>query len=306
MIDLALQGQTPAARNKIGPGVDVEITPELRAFLYRYDAHTPLEIEARVLRNGPALVRERLMFSSINLARVPALLTYDPGTPAPRPVLMIQHGIMSSKDDPRLGDLAAAWAPYGFACLTIDAPLHGERAAGAFDVLTLLTQPYTGMRFIVQNVIDLRRAVDVVESRPDLDQRRVAYVGFSMSTFLGVQFVAMEPRVRAACLALGGAGLFHFMASTVPGERRGDQETVASLVDPLHYAGLIAPRPVLQVNSQTDKVVPAALGHMLYGALAEPKRMIWFHGAHGELPEDVLREMRLFLSDSLDLERVSQ
>jgi dienelactone hydrolase len=283
----------------------VEITPELRAFLYRYDAHTPLQIESRRVRHGSGLVRERLVFSSINLARVPALLTYDPATPAPRPVLMIQHGIMSSKDDPRLGDLAAAWASYGFACLTIDAPLHGERAAGAFDVLSLLTQPYTGMRFVVQNVIDLRRTVDLIESRPDLDERRIAYVGFSMSTFLGVQFVAMEPRVRAACLALGGAGLFHVLASTVPRERRGDQEIVASLVDPLHYAGLIAPRPVLQVNSETDQIVPAALGHMLFGALAEPKRVIWFNGAHGEFPDEVLREMRLFVTDSLDLERAA-
>jgi cephalosporin-C deacetylase-like acetyl esterase len=219
---------------------------------------------------------------------------------------MIQHGIMSSKDDPRLGDLAAAWAPYGFACLTIDAPLHGERAAGAFDVLSLLTQPYTGMRFVVQNVVDLRRAVDVIETRSDLDEQRIAYVGFSMSTFLGVQFVAMEPRIRAACLALGGAGLFHFFASTATDGRRADQEAVASLVDPLHYAALIAPRPVLQVNSETDQIVPAALGHMLYGALAEPKRIIWFRGAHGEFPDDVLREMRLFLTDSLDPDRTAR
>jgi fermentation-respiration switch protein FrsA (DUF1100 family) len=77
-------------------------------------------------------------------------------------------------------------------------------------------------------------------------------------------------------------------------------------VDPLHYAGLIAPRPVLQVNSETDQVVPAALGHMLYSALAEPKRIIWFQGAHGEFPDDVLREMRLFLTDSLDLDRASK
>lgn len=284
----------------------MEATPELREFLYRYDQHAPLEVEGGTVRSVNGVTRERLTFASINLARVPALLTYDPTTPAPRPVLMIQHGLMSSKDDPRLGDLAAAWAPYGFACLTIDAPLHGERAAGAFDVLALLSQPYTGLRFVVQNVVDLRRAVDLIEARADLDARRIAYVGFSMSTFLGVQFVAMEPRVRAACLALGGAGLFHFLASTAAGDRRADQELVAALVDPLHYAGLIAPRPVLQVNSETDQVVPAALGHMLYSALAEPKRIIWFQGAHGEFPDEVLREMRLFLSDSLDPDRASK
>ena len=284
----------------------MDVTPELRELLFRYDPAAPLEIESSVAALDGGLRRERLTFSSINLARVPALLTYDPTTPAPRPVLIIQHGVGSSKDDPRLANLAAAWAPYGFACLTIDAPLHGERAVGAFDVLGLLTLPYTGLRFVVQNVVDLRRAVDLIAARPDLDSGRVAYVGFSMSTFLGAQFVALEPRVRAACLALGGAGLFHYFASQAPAERRADQQLVASLVDPLHFAGMIAPRPVLQVNSETDQVVPAALGHMLYGALAEPKRIVWYRGAHGEVPDDVLREMRLFLTDALDPDRVAK
>ena len=282
----------------------MNVTPELREFLFRYDRSAPLLVDSGAKTEQHGIVRERLSYASINLARVPALLTYDPTTPSPRPVLMIQHGLRSSKDDPRLGDLAAAWAPYGFACLTVDAPLHGERAIGEFELMALLAQPYTGLRFVVQNVVDLRRAVDLIEERSDLATDRIAYVGFSMSTLLGVQFVALEPRLRAACLALGGAGLFHFFASQQGAATRADVELVASLVDPLHFAGLIAPRPVLQVNSETDQVVPAALGHMLYSALAEPKQIIWYRGQHGEMPDDVLREMRLFLTDSLDPGRI--
>jgi pimeloyl-ACP methyl ester carboxylesterase len=278
----------------------MHVTPELREFIFRYDSHAPLAIETLETEAGQNLVRERLTYESANHARVPAVVTFDPETPSPRPALIIQHGLHSSKDDPRLAELAAAWAPYGFAILTIDAPLHGERATGELDVMKLLGQPYTGLRFVVQNVIDLRRAVDMLHARPDIADHRIAYVGFSMSTFLGVQFVALEPRVRAACLALGGAGLFHFFASQSDAGSRDDLELVASLVDPLHFAGLIAPRPVLQVNSETDQIVPAALGHMLYGALQEPKRAIWFQGEHGEVPDDVLREVRLFLTDALD------
>lgn len=278
----------------------MQVTPELREFLFRYDNHAPLAVETATAESGPNLVRERLIFTSINQARVPAILTYDPHTPAPRSALMIQHGLHSSKDDPRLAELTAAWIPYGFAVLTIDAPLHGERAAGELDVMNLLGQPYTGLRFVVQNIVDLRRAVDLLHERPDIAGHRIGYVGFSMSTFLGAQFVALEPRVSAACFALGGAGLFHVVSSQAADGSRDNLELVASLLDPLHYAGLIAPRPVLQVNSETDQIIPAALGHMLYGALHEPKRAIWYQGQHGEVPDDVLREMRLFLTDALD------
>lgn len=277
----------------------MDVTPELREFLFRYDQGEPLKVQGVTTQDG-GVVRERLSYASINGMRVPAVLTYAPQTTAPRPVLMVQHGLHSSKDDRRIADLATVWAGYGFAILTTDAPLHGERAAGAdVDLMALLTHPYSGLRFVIQSVVDLRRAVDLIDSRPDLDAGRIAYVGFSMSTFLGVQFVALEPRVRAAIFALGGAGLFHVFAGRQSGAQKAAQETVASLVDPLHFAALIAPRAVLQVNSETDEVAPAALGHMLYGALQEPKRIIWYRAAHGDLSEPVLAEMRLFLEDAL-------
>lgn len=278
----------------------MEITPELREFLFRYDQGEPLATQGVTTQLGSGVLRERLSYRSINGVRVPAALTYKSDSPAPRPVLIVEHGLNSSKDDRRIADLSAVWTGYGFAILTIDAPLHGERAAGAdVDLMALLTHPYSGLRFVVQFVVDLRRAVDLIASRPDLDANRIAYIGFSMSTFLGVQFVALEPRVRAAIFALGGAGLFHFFASRQSGEQKAAQELVASLVDPLHFAGLIAPRPVLQVNSETDEVVPAALGHMLHGALQEPKRIIWYRASHGDISEPVLAQMRLFLEDAL-------
>src|SRR5215211_7927587 len=168
----------------------MHVTPELREFLFRYDRHAPLAVETVKSEAGQNLVRERLIFASVNQARVPAILSFDPNTPAPRPALMIQHGLHSSKDDPRLAELTAAWTPFGFAVLTIDAPLHGERSEGELDLMSLLGQPYTGLRFVVQNVVDLRRAVDLLHERPDIAGHRIAYVGLSMSTFLGVQFVA--------------------------------------------------------------------------------------------------------------------
>lgn len=278
----------------------MQATPEMREFLFRYDPLLPLDAASDGPRPFGPVVRERVSFGSINQMRVPALLTYSPTAPRPLPVLLIQHGVNQSKDDERLGTLAADWATHGFACITSDAPLHGERGSGGdFDLVGMLSLPYEGLRYVVQSTVDLRRTIDFVAARPDLDERRVGYVGFSMSAILGVPFVAMEPRARAACLAFGGAGLFHFVTSRAAPEVRADVQLVADLIDPLHYAPLIAPRPVLQVNSDTDAVIPAALGHMLHSALSQPKSMLWYSGTHGEAPEHVFREMRLFLEGTL-------
>lgn len=277
----------------------MNVTDELRDLLYRYDRGLPLAPAVAAKERGGGLVEERFSYASVRDTRVPGVLVYRRDAPPPRPALVIQHGLNSGKDDQRLAWLRAAWAGHGFACVTIDAPLHGDRADSPLDVLALFARPYSGLHFVQQSVIDLRRLVDYLAERGDIARDRLAYVGFSMSTFLGVQFVAVEPRVRAACFAMGGAGLFHFLVSRAPEATRADQELVAQLVDPLHYAPRIAPRSVLQVNGTADQTVPAALGHMLHSALREPKRVIWYPGRHGELPEATVAEMRLFLQDAL-------
>jgi fermentation-respiration switch protein FrsA (DUF1100 family) len=142
--------------------------------------------------------------------------------------------------------------------------------------------------------------VDWIRTRADLDAERIGYVGFSMGTILGVQFVAMEPAVRAAVFALGGAGLLHYLAAQAPAVQRHDHEAVADALDPVHYAPLIAPRPVLTVNGTRDPVIPPALGHALYGCLREPKRAIWYDGGHGDIPHQHIHEMRAFLEEHLD------
>lgn len=275
------------------------VTDELRDLLFQYDRAMPLAPAVTAVDEADGLVQERFTVAGGYDERVPGVLVYHRDGPPARPALLIQHGLNSGKDDTRLVVLRAAWAARGFACVSIDMPAHGDRARGPLDVLGMFARPFSGLHFVQQTVIDLRRTVDYLATRADVAAGRLGYVGFSMSTFLGVQFVAIEPRVRAACLALGGAGLFHFLVSRVPEAERADQETVAQLVDPLHWAPRIAPRSVLQVNGLNDTIVPAALGHMLFSALREPKRALWYPGGHDGLPEPIIAEMFEFLDQAL-------
>ena len=271
---------------------------ERRAALFAYDPIAPLAVARHARTVAAGLVEERFSYRGLD-QRVPAVLTAPAGGCSAAPVLLIQHGLNSGKDDERLAALRRAWAGAGFACLTIDAPRHGERAVGPLDLAALLADPAAGLRFVQETVLDLRRLLDCLGERDDLDTSRIGYCGFSMSTLLGVQFVAVEQRVGAACFAMGGAGLFHALAARVAAAERAAHEQVADLIDPLHFASWIAPRPVLQVNGLADEVIPALLGHMLQGALREPKEMVWYAGGHGELPDDTVATMRRFFAGAL-------
>jgi len=275
------------------------LTPAQRRLLFTYDRDLPLDPHGGAIAEAEGVRSERFSFASTHGQRVPAVLCRPQTAPAPLPVLVVGHGAGASKDDPVMQALFRHWAGAGFACLAIDAPFHGERAGRRVDPTALLRRPYAGMHLVQQAVVDTRRAVDWAETRPDLDAARLAYVGFSMGTILGVQFVAMEPRVRSAVFALGGAGLLHYLAALAPAEARPDAETVADACDPMHYAPLIAPRPVLMVNGLKDEVIPPALGHMLYNSLNEPRRAIWYDGGHGDIPHAHLQAMREFLLETL-------
>jgi dipeptidyl aminopeptidase/acylaminoacyl peptidase len=274
------------------------LTPEQRAVLFRYDRKSPVAKTVSVAEADGVRV-ERFTFQSTHGQQVPAVLYQPLGGPARPPVVLVGHGAGSSKDDPVMRPLFEHWAQAGIACLSIDSPFHGERAERVIDPTALLMRPFSGLHFVVQNAVDLMHAVDWVETRKDLDASRLGYVGFSMGTILGVQFVAMEQRVRAAVFALGGAGLLHYFAAQAPVENRSDHNMVAEACDPMHYAPLIAPRPVLMVNGLKDEIIPPVLGHVLYNSLREPRRAIWYEGGHGEIPHEHIHEMRKFLEGAL-------
>jgi formylglycine-generating enzyme required for sulfatase activity/dienelactone hydrolase len=56
----------------------------------------------------------------------------------------------------------------------------------------------------VEEYKDLARAVDYIETRPDLDHQRLAYYGVSHGARLGPVMLALETRFRAAVLVGGG------------------------------------------------------------------------------------------------------
>src|SRR3546814_18594837 len=58
----------------------------------------------------------------------------------------------------------------------------------------------------MQAVQDLMRTVDYLQTREDVRADAIGYNGVSMGTRIGVPFIALDPRVRAASLFVGGSG----------------------------------------------------------------------------------------------------
>ncbi|MCS7191073.1 MAG: alpha/beta hydrolase, partial [Fimbriimonadales bacterium] len=77
---------------------------------------------------------------------------------------------------------------------------------------------------------------------------------------------------------------------------------VMDVVDPIHWVGRIAPRPVLFINGDADNIVPVESNKALHEAAREPKKIVWYKGGHVPPPSDwftVVNEVTRWLDTHL-------
>ena len=140
-----------------------------------------------------------ISYASPRGGRVPGYLVVPAG-PGPFAGIIFMHGAGGS----RAGVLSQAimYARTGAVSLAIDAPMSGGRAIPGEQFLDYRKPERTRDAFI-QTVVDLRRGVDLLLSRPDVDPKRLAYVGGSFGAFVGGVLSGVEKRIRAYALRFG-------------------------------------------------------------------------------------------------------
>ncbi len=253
---------------------------------YDYDRSLPLDIEQKQVEDTPAFTKYHLWYTSAHDQRVSAEL-WVPKTPGPHPAVIVQHGYGDSKDVDYVQGPAGILAGQGFVAIAIDAQYHGERARKGMEQ-ALFNPASVAMRdAFVQTVIDQRRAVDVLFTRPEVDPKRIGYWGASMGGFLGAVFCGVEPRIKSVVLVVTGGGL----AKRLGTKMSALATRAATVIEPANWVGMIAPRPLLMLNGTKDTSIPRPATELLYAAAREPKRIIWYESGHHDIPiEPVMKE----------------
>jgi len=118
-----------------------------------------------------------------------------------------------------------------------------------------LGQPNFWREMNIQWSKDLSRAIDYLETRPDIDREKLAFHGGSLGAAQGPRLTAVETRFRASILLMGG------FFEKVPPE-----------VDPLHFAPR-AKVPTLMLNGREDFLFPLQTSQLpLFRLLGTPER----------------------------------
>ena len=159
-----------------------------------FKAKGPPDVKVvRTQKRGDVTVTE-LTYTSPVEGPVPALLVRPPGR-GPFPAILFQHWGEGTKTE--FLDEALSLARAGVVSLLVDAPFVRPD-----PWRRPMSGPQAGDTFR-QSVVDLRRAVDVLASRSEVDGKRLAYVGHSFGATVGGALAGVEPRLRAFVLMAG-------------------------------------------------------------------------------------------------------
>lgn len=247
--------------------------------LFSYDVSAPLNLQQTVESTNNGVEVSSISFSSPGGGLVTGMM-WDPVTrPGPRPGMVLMHGLPGSASN--MAGAGQNYARYGAVVIAIDAPWN-HRAAPPY--LTITEQDRAEQ---IQVVKDLQRAVDVLRSRPNVDDGRIAYVGFSWGGATGALFVGIERRLEAAALVVGHGGQVshatgpegHKLIAGLPCARRVAWVRAMAPIEPIRFVGH-ANVPLLLQNGTSDEFIPTADAAELHAAAPQPKTIRWYTAGH--------------------------
>jgi dienelactone hydrolase len=220
--------------------------------LFAYDGSAPLRVaDAGVVNHHYPIRIHDVSYASPRSGRVHAYLVVPPGK-GPFPAVIWAHGSGGTRRDLIL---PATWfAARGSVQLVVDDPFERDP--------TLNSASDARQRgAIVQEVLDLRRSVDLLDSLPYVDTKRIAFVGLSLGARVGALLAGTERRIEAFDLQSGRGASFGPGLDELKAIR---QSHAAFLIqDGLH-----------------DAVVPRAELVALARAAPAPKTIRWYDAGH--------------------------
>jgi cephalosporin-C deacetylase-like acetyl esterase len=253
-------------------------------------------------KHGTVTVQE-ITYISPGGGVVPASLVFPSGSGKFAAVIW-GHWLMPNATNSNKSEFlqeAIALSSAGIVSLLIDAP----QARPGFKA-----SPNPAL--VAQQVIDLRRAVDLLLSRSDVDPKRIAYVGHSWNAGTGAILDALDKRLTAFVFMSGPQSAREYYLSSdspriVSMRKSADMAKVEQTLqmnawaDPASYAGHFGPAPALfQYGLHDEDWVPLQDAKDYFAMSSGPKEAKFYDSDHA-LNQSAQQDRDEFLKKHLGL-----
>ncbi len=207
-----------------------------------------------------------------------------PRSSEPVPAALLLHGYASRKED-MAESVGEALVPLGIATLSIDLPLHGERADPF--ALRSVRNPFELAERWRTAIAEAQLALRFLAARREIDRDRLGVIGYSLGSYLSLAVAERDRAPRAFVLAAGG-DLPDFPLA----------QLIRPIADPLRGVRALAGRPLLMVHGRRDRTILPAQAERLFAVAAEPKEIRWWDAGH-YLPHAAVHDAAEWLARTL-------
>jgi dienelactone hydrolase len=276
------------------------------ARLFDYDASAPLDVQTVRTEKREGYTEHEISYASPKGGRVPALLLVPEGA-GPFAGILLMHGAPGNYE--RVRPEGETLVRRGAVILAINAPFsRGNRRDDPREIVHFDERDRDDQ---IQLMIDLRRGVDLLLSRPEVARDRLAYVGHSFGGAQGGLLAGVETRIKAYALGVGDGGLVsHFTGPddtngplrSLPPEQAKRWLAAMEPIEPIRWVGRAAPAHLLFQNGRQDTLVPEADGRAYQEAGSEPKTVLWYDAGHG-LNAQATRDRHVWLAERIGIAR---
>jgi uncharacterized protein len=254
--------------------------------LFEYDREASLDIQEVSSRIADGLSVIEITYASPKGGRVPATLLVPQGT-GPFAGLVMQRSMEL--------EFGMRYAHYGAVVIYVDPPSFRPQDTGPRGILTF-TEQDRGEQ--IQLIIDLRRAIDLLMARPDVDPERIAYLGVSYGGAMGGLLAGIDHRPRTYVLIVGDGGWVTHQTNPenlTMSLNEFSEEYKAWIdamwpIEPIHYVSHASPTPLLFQNAVRDQYVNVGDAIRYQDVANEPKKIIWYDSEHWPLPDEVIMD----------------
>lgn len=186
-------------------------------------------------------------------------------------------------------------ARLGAVCLSIET-LWSDR-----DFFLKRTQK-EDMQNSMEEVVNIRRALDLLVSQPNVDTKRLAYVGHDFGGMYGVLAGSLDQRPTHYVVMASTPRFsdWYLYLPKLEGEARERFIQQMTEIDPITHVPNLSPARVLFQFATDDFHVPKERAEEFFAAAKEPKEIKWYEAQHG-LNEAATEDRKAWLKQSLGL-----
>jgi hypothetical protein len=305
VLTFVLAAASASAQTDAKPVTDFQAA----SHLFDYDAKQPLDIHDKIIEEFSGGTLHDITYASPKGGPVAAYLVVPNGK-GPFAAVLFGHWGNGTRAEfiPEAKIYARAGAVSLIPDYPWDRPQPWHKTPDHFD------KPQLDREIEIQAVMDLRRGIDLLLARPDVDSKRLAYVAHSYGAQWGSILSAVDRRMKTSVLMAGVAeigdillrvdepGMVEFRKSQPAGQLE-KYSQVAGDIDAIHFVGHAAPIPLLLQFANFEQYFDKTSMQRYVAAGSDPKKVLYYDTGHDLNDPQALEDRYDWLVEHINLRR---